>query len=71
MNKYDDIKRFMDKTKLEKLDYKELNEKSTGESITGSMNQWTLIKQVSASEEPAGPRQWPHDATHPTSHFSG
>lgn len=55
MNKYDDIKRFMDKTKLEKLDYKELNEKSTGESITGSMNQWTLIKQVSASEEPAGP----------------
>ena len=27
MNKYDDIKRFMDKTKLEKLDYKELNEK--------------------------------------------
>lgn len=55
MNKYDDIKRFMDKTKLEKLDYKELNEKSTGESITGSMNQWTLIKQVSASEDPAGP----------------
>lgn len=55
MNKYDDIKRFMDKTKLENLDYKELNEKSTGESITGSMNQWTLIKQVSASEEPAGP----------------
>ncbi|MFO6298224.1 hypothetical protein [Rahnella selenatireducens] len=55
MNKYDDIKRFMDKTKLEQLDYKELNEKSTGESITGSMNQWTLIKQVSASEEPAGP----------------
>ncbi len=55
MNKYDDIKRFMDKTKLEKLDYKELNEKSTGESITGSMNQWTLIKQVSASENPAGP----------------
>lgn len=55
MNKYDDIKRFMDKAKLEKLDYKELNEKSTGESITGSMNQWTLIKQVSASEEPAGP----------------
>ena len=55
MNKYDDIKRFMDKAKLENLDYKELNEKSTGESITGSMNQWTLIKQVSASEEPAGP----------------
>lgn len=56
MNKYDDIKRFMDKTKLEKLDYKELNEKSTGESITGSMNQWTLIKQVSASsEKPTGP----------------
>ncbi|RYJ15931.1 hypothetical protein C5Y41_01170 [Rahnella variigena] len=55
MNKYDDIKRFMDKTKLEKLDYKELNEKSTGESITGSMNQWTLIKQVSAIEDPAGP----------------
>lgn len=55
MNKYDDIKRFMDKTKLEKLDYKELNEKSTGESITGSMNQWTLIKQVSASEDPVGP----------------
>ncbi|MFU2315202.1 hypothetical protein [Rahnella sp. PCH160] len=55
MNKYDDIKRFMDKTKLEQLDYKELNEKSTGESITGSMNQWTLIKQVSASEDPVGP----------------
>ncbi|MCR8999165.1 cellulose biosynthesis protein BcsO [Rahnella perminowiae] len=55
MNKYDDIKRFMDKAKLENIDYKELNEKSTGESITGSMNQWTLIKQVSASEEPAGP----------------
>ncbi|CAM3925308.1 cellulose biosynthesis protein BcsO [Rahnella bruchi] len=55
MNKYDDIKRFMDKTKLENLDYKELNEKSAGESLSGSMNQWTLIKQVSASEEPAGP----------------
>ncbi|PKE29943.1 hypothetical protein CWS43_14455 [Rahnella sp. AA] len=55
MNKYDDIKRFMDKTKVEQLDYKELNEKTTGESITGSMNQWTLIKQVSASEELAGP----------------
>jgi len=55
MNKYDDIKRFMDKTNLKELDYKELNDKSTGESITGSMNQWTLIKQVSASQTPGGP----------------
>ena len=55
MNKYDDIKRFMDKTNLKQLDYKELNDKSTGESITGSMNQWTLIKQVSASQTPGGP----------------
>lgn len=55
MNKYDDIKRFMDKTNLKELDYKELNDKSTGESITGSMNQWTLIKQVSASQTPNGP----------------
>ncbi len=55
MNKYDDIKRFMDKTNLKELDYKELNDKSTGESITGSMNQWTLIQQVSASQTPGGP----------------
>ena len=55
MNKYDDIKRFMDKTNLKQLDYIELNDKSTGESITGSMNQWTLIKQVSASQTPGGP----------------
>jgi len=51
MNKYDDIKRFLEKSKTEDIDYKEINEKSTGNGMTGSMNQWALIKQVSASEE--------------------
>lgn len=54
MNKYDDIKRFIEKSKTEDIDYKEINEKSTGNGMTGSMNQWALIKQVSASEETQG-----------------
>lgn len=54
MNKYDDIKRFIEKSKTEDIDYKEINEKSTGNGMTGSMNQWALIKQVSASEETPG-----------------
>lgn len=54
MNKYDDIKRFIEKSKTEDIDYKEINEKSTGNGMTGSMNKWALIKQVSASEEAPG-----------------
>lgn len=54
MNKYDDIKRFIEKSKTEDLDYKEVNEKTGGDGITSSMSQWALIKQVSASEELPG-----------------
>ncbi|MGV8927803.1 MAG: hypothetical protein ACOH2G_19290 [Ewingella sp.] len=54
MNKYDDIKRFIEKTKTEDIDYKEINKKNTGNGMTGSMNKWALIKQVSASEEAPG-----------------
>jgi len=54
MNKYDDIKRFIEKSKTEDLDYKELNEKTSGDGITLSMSKWALIKQVSASEELPG-----------------
>lgn len=51
MNKYDDIKRFLEKSKTEDIDYKEISESSVGNGMTGSMNKWSLIKQVSASEE--------------------
>ncbi|WP_236942709.1 hypothetical protein [Ewingella americana] len=54
MNNYDDIKRFIDKSKTEGLDYKEINEKSMGNGITSSMNKWTLIKQISSGDEPQG-----------------
>ncbi len=54
MNKYDDIKRFIEKSKTEHIDYKEINETSTGNGMTGSMNQWPLIKQVSASDDVLG-----------------
>lgn len=54
MNNYDDIKRFIEKSKTEDLDYKEINEKSMGNGITSSMNKWTLIKQISSGDEPQG-----------------
>ena len=52
MNNYDDIKRFIEKSKTEDLDYKEINEKTMSNGITSSMNKWTLIKQISSSDEP-------------------
>lgn len=54
MNNYDDIKRFMEKSKTEDIDYKEINAKSMGNGITSSMNKWTLIKQISSGDEPQG-----------------
>jgi len=52
MNNYDDIKRFIEKSKTEHFDYKEINEKTMSNGITSSMNKWTLIKQISSSDEP-------------------
>jgi len=51
MNNYDDIKRFIDKSKTEGLDYKEINEKSMGNGITSSMNKWTLISTLLAMRQ--------------------
>ncbi|MDR3431179.1 MAG: cellulose biosynthesis protein BcsO [Rouxiella aceris] len=55
MNKYDDIKRFIEKSNMQGIDYKEITDDATTKPISGSMNQWTLIKQVAFSEEKAGP----------------
>lgn len=55
MNKYDDIKRFIEKSNMQGIDYKEITDGATTKPISGSMNQWTLIKQVAFSEEKAGP----------------
>ena len=55
MNKYDDIKRFIEKSNMQGIDYKEITDSATTKPISGSMNQWTLIKQVAISEEKAGP----------------
>lgn len=51
MNKYDDIKRFIEKTKVEGIDYKEINERVVEEDLATSMKKWSLIKQISAIEE--------------------
>ncbi|RLM09575.1 hypothetical protein BIY27_15470 [Gibbsiella quercinecans] len=55
MNKYDDIKRFIEKTKVEGIDYKEINERVVEEDLATSMKKWSLIKQISAIEEDSDP----------------
>ncbi|WP_114192935.1 cellulose biosynthesis protein BcsO [Edaphovirga cremea] len=47
MNNYDDIKRFKEKAKMERIDYKEIAENEDSSSMQG----WAIIKQVSARDE--------------------
>lgn len=50
MNRYDDIKRFKEKAKLEGIDYKEISE-SVAES---SAHEWAILEQLSVDERDSG-----------------
>jgi hypothetical protein len=47
MNTYDDIQRFLEKSKMKDIDYKEINENPLPTEVSASKNQWAVIRQVS------------------------
>ncbi|PLR50441.1 hypothetical protein CYR40_01975 [Chimaeribacter arupi] len=50
MNKYDDIKRFKEKTHMEGIDYKEISDSSQ----EGAQQNWAILRQLSATAEAPG-----------------
>ena len=50
MNKYDDIKRFKEKTHMEGIDYKEISD--SGQE--GAQQNWAILRQLSATAEAPG-----------------
>jgi hypothetical protein len=50
MNKYDDIKRFKEKTHMEGIDYKEIPDNGQ----EGAQQNWAILRQLSATAEAPG-----------------